>query len=69
MLQVKLRIPYSQGRLISLFHEHGVVRDIRHTDAAVVIEGSIPIRYGAEFEPFIFDRVPAEPAEESSGQG
>jgi GTP-binding protein HflX len=53
MLRVKLRIPYNQGRLISLFHEHGVVERIRHTEEAVFMEGRIPVRYGAEFEPFL----------------
>jgi GTP-binding protein HflX len=55
MLQVKLRIPYSQGRLISLVHEHGVVQDIQHTDAAVLIEGYIPARFGAELESFMVE--------------
>jgi GTP-binding protein HflX len=52
MIAVKLRIPYSQGRLISLFHEHGVVEDVRHTEAAVIMKGRVPVRFGAEFEPF-----------------
>jgi GTP-binding protein HflX len=65
MLQVKLRLPYSQGRLISLFHEQGVVENIRHTESAVVIEGRIPKRYGAEFEPFIVEPAPASEAEAS----
>jgi len=63
MLQVKLRIPYSQGRLISLFHEHGVVEHILHTDVAVLMEGRIPIRYGAEFEPFTVGETPGVQSE------
>jgi GTP-binding protein HflX len=64
MLQVRLRLPYSQGRLISLFHEQGVVENIRHTDSAVVIEGRIPKRFGAEFELFIVEPAPGTEAEE-----
>ena len=60
MLEVTLRLPYGEGRLISLFHEQGVVREIQHGEEAVTMEGRIPVRFRAEFEPFRTDanRVP-----------
>lgn len=60
MLEVTLRLPYGEGRLISLFHEQGVVGDIQHGEEAVTMEGRIPVRFRAEFEPFRTDanRVP-----------
>lgn len=64
MLDVKLRLPYSQGRLISLFHEHGVVESIHHTDSAILMEGRIPVRFGAEFRPYTVETAAAEQADD-----
>lgn len=52
MTVCRVRLPYAQGRLISLFHELGTIERIEHTPTAVAIEGRLPRRLTAEFEPF-----------------
>jgi GTP-binding protein HflX len=52
LMTIKVQIPYAQGRLISLFHEHGVVEGVEHTDSAILIVGRIPERFQAEFAEF-----------------
>jgi GTP-binding protein HflX len=56
LMDVTLRLPYDQGRLISLFHEQGVVTEIEHSDEAVIIAGRIPIQFRSEFEPYLTNR-------------
>lgn len=47
---VKVKLPYQQGRLISLFHEQGKIENISHKKGGVEIEGRIPVRYVSSFE-------------------
>lgn len=49
---LKVRLSYKDGRLIGLFHEQGIVDNIDHQVSSVVMEGRIPQRLLAEFEPF-----------------
>lgn len=51
---IEVLLPYDQGRLISLFHEHGIVEQIDHQDSVVRITGRIPSRMVSEFEEFTF---------------
>jgi GTPase len=46
---VKVRLPYQQGRLISLFHEAGQVDYIEHGRGGVLIQGRLPGRLVAQF--------------------
>lgn len=50
---VNIRLPYQQGQLISLFHEQGQVRRIEHGRGEVQIQGLLPGRLLALFQPFI----------------
>jgi GTP-binding protein HflX len=50
MLKLDVRLPYSAGRLISLFHEHGVIEDEQHVSDAVIIKGRLPTQFGPQFE-------------------
>ena len=44
MSSVVVRVPYRVGRLISRFHEQGVVEKIEHEKESVLIEGRLPNR-------------------------
>lgn len=50
--QVVVRIPYQQGRLISVFHEHGVVEAVEHEEGGVQISGRLPARLEPLFRPY-----------------
>jgi len=52
-MPVTVRIPYSQGQLISLFHEQGQVDFVEHGRGGVVMQGNIPGRLVARYQPFI----------------
>lgn len=60
---ITVRLPYQQGRLISLFHEQGHIQKMDHTRGGVIIQGSLPGRLIAQFQPFI--PAPKNPDEES----
>lgn len=47
---VQVKLPYQQGRLISLFHEQGKIEKISHKKGGVEIEGKIPVRYVSAYE-------------------
>ena len=52
MVPIAVALPYEEGRLISLFHEHGFVESVDHDDGAAQISGRIPRRLLWAFEPF-----------------
>lgn len=52
MVPIQVKLPYQQGRLISLFHEQGVIQESMHKKGGVVIIGKIPTRYLTSFEPY-----------------
>ncbi len=56
---IKVRIPYQQGQLISLFHEQGQVTHIDHGRGGVVMHGLIPGRLLARFKPYLQAGKPA----------
>jgi GTP-binding protein HflX len=55
---ISVRIPYSEGGLIAIFHEQGQVEQVEHTREGVVIVGRLPGRLVAHFRPFIFTEIP-----------
>lgn len=59
MVLIKVYLPYKEGRLISLFHEHGIIDDIDHCQDAVVIEGHVPGHLKDQFQAYLVP--PAEP--------
>ncbi len=69
MTPVKVYLPYQAGRLISVFHEQGVVDRVRHLRNAVMIEGRLPKPLVADFRPY--GRMPAsgEPPAPPEPQG
>jgi GTP-binding protein HflX len=57
MIHCKVRLPYQDGRLISLFHEHGLVEQVEHTPTGVIIEGELPRRLQGEFRDHEFSEL------------
>jgi GTP-binding protein HflX len=51
-IPIKIRLPYQQGQLISLFHEQGQVSFIEHGRGGVRMDGYIPGRLLTRFTPF-----------------
>ncbi len=51
-IPIKIRLPYQEGRLISLFHEQGQVSFIEHGRGGVRMDGMIPGRLLTRFTPF-----------------
>ncbi|MCJ7733770.1 MAG: GTPase HflX [Anaerolineales bacterium] len=52
---VTLEIPYSEGGLISLFHEEGHIESVENQYEGVVIQGKLPVRHLMKFRKFIVD--------------
>ena len=50
--RISVQIPYTEGQLISLFHEQGQVEHIEHTRKGVFIQGQIPGRLLARYNDF-----------------
>jgi len=48
-----VHLPYSEGKLISLFHEQGQVERIEHGNGGVLIQGRIPGRLVARFGAYL----------------
>jgi GTP-binding protein HflX len=49
---IRVRLPYQQGGLISLFHETGQVELVEHQRGGVIMQGRIPGRLIAQFAPW-----------------
>ena len=52
MVQIRVQLPYTEGALIALFHDQGVVEYIESGRSSVIIEGTIPTRYLTSYQPF-----------------
>jgi GTPase len=52
---VRVRLPYQEGNLISLFHDQGQVSRVEHTRGGVLMEGNLPVRLMARYQSFLFD--------------
>ena len=50
---IKVRLPYLQGQLISLFHEQGQVTLVEHGRGGVVMHGLIPGRLFTRYQPYL----------------
>ena len=48
--KITAKIPYKNGKLISLFHQFGKVEKVEHGVGSVLINGSIPGRMLADFD-------------------
>jgi GTP-binding protein HflX len=61
---IRVRLPYQQGALISLFHEAGQVERIEHGRGGVIMQGRIPGRLIAQFNSWQVPEHLHEPEEE-----
>ncbi len=52
-LELDVRIPFSEGQLISMFHESGQVIEVTHGEKGAHIKGLIPRRLLFNFEPYL----------------
>jgi GTP-binding protein HflX len=62
---IRVRLPYQQGTLISLFHEAGQVELIEHGRGSVIMQGRIPGRLLAQFSGWQVPNNHREPEEEA----
>ncbi len=60
MLPVKVRLPYKEGQLISLFHDQGVVEKVEHGRGGVTMQGLLPGRLLVRFQPFMKEKASQE---------
>ncbi len=52
--QIRVRLPYQEGQLISLFHEQGQVTFVEHGRGGVRMDGLIPGRLLTRYMPFFY---------------
>ena len=52
-VDVQVRIPYQEGRLVSLFHQRGSIRREQHRPDGTVIEGTLPRKYWPALRPYV----------------
>jgi len=53
MLPVRVRLPYKEGQLISLFHDQGQVDKVEHGRGGVTMQGYLPGRLMVRFQPYL----------------
>lgn len=51
--EITVKLPYSEGKLISLFYEMGQVKKEKHMSDHIVLQGQMPQNFLEQFEPFI----------------
>lgn len=59
-VKISVQIPYSEGQLISLFHEQGHIEQIEHNRKGEFIKGQIPGRLMARYAAYQASAPPAE---------
>jgi len=52
-VEMSVQIPYTEGQLISLYHEQGHVQRVEHLRKGVFIQGQLPVRLVARFSNYI----------------
>ncbi|MEI7553689.1 GTPase HflX [Candidatus Chlorohelix sp.] len=57
LVKVKLNIPYSQNKLVALFHQKGHIDKEQFLDEGTHIEGRIPAHLEPMFRPYTFKRA------------
>lgn len=53
LISIRVLVPYQQGDLVSLLHQQGHVKWEEHGPEGTLIEGQIPARLMATFEPYL----------------
>jgi GTP-binding protein HflX len=60
LTDIKVELPYREGRLISLFYEHAIVEDAVHGEENVTLRGKIQARHIPSFGEYVFSDEPRE---------
>ncbi len=60
---ISVKIPYREGKLISVFHEQGIIEYIEHQDSSVLIKGRVPIRMITRYQSFLESAINQEDEE------
>jgi GTP-binding protein HflX len=55
---VRVKIPFSAGRLLSVFYEEGSIESLVHREDGILISGRIPGSYLAEFREYLLSDRP-----------
>jgi GTPase len=63
-IPIAVRLPFQEGNLISMFHDQGQVENIEHGRGGVVIEGNLPGRLLARYQPFLLSETQPDGGEE-----
>ena len=50
---ISVKIPYTQGQLLSFFHENGQVDTIQYEEKGVHLKGKLPVRFLARYQEFL----------------
>ena len=58
-----VELPHSEGALKSLFHEEGLVECIENKFHGAIIQGRIPVRHVAKYQPFVISNYNSEQSE------
>jgi GTP-binding protein HflX len=66
---IRVRVPYQEGQLISLFHEFGQIEKLEHGRKGVMMQGRIPGRLVAQFKPWKIKPGEKEEEPPSNDQG
>jgi len=67
MTAIDVLLPYDQGRMISVFHEQGVVETTEHLRNAVHMRGRIPKALVSDFEAYRKRRSPRRKPADDAG--
>lgn len=62
-IELDVIIPYQEGQLISQFHEHGQVKEVKNEETGTRIMGLIPRRLEFLFEPYFMAKPENEQSE------
>lgn len=66
--QISVQIPYTEGQLISLFHEQGQIEQIENNRKGVFIQGLIPGRLLARYQSFLSKTSPSDSSKSGEGE-
>lgn len=50
---ISVKVPYTQGQLLSFFHENGQVDTIQYEEKVVHMKGRLPVRFLARYQEFL----------------
>jgi len=66
--ELKVKLPYQQGELLSLFHEYGQVDSEEHVNGGVIVHGRLPGRIHARYKQYILQESQSFTEEDSGLQ-